>query len=937
MRLRTIGLAAALSTALFQTSSAVVRPKGADDPVVAAGKAPRTHRATEWSRDSQLAALGLPGWTALWDRDTNVPVRMWGPATFTAGAMKDPAIAEGAARQFLAQHLALLAPGSQLSDFVLVANQVGGSGDVRSLGFQQLSGGVKVLGGAVSFSFKNDRMIMVGSTALPGVHVEAQPPTRVDAGRLSENARSWLANAGFPVAVASAGVDRVIVPIVHPRGAHGLEIEYRLAEELLVESTQDEGRWNVWLDAATGSPILRKSMVQYASGKVLFDVPDRHPSGTRSPKPAPRASHTINGVATIAELDGGVTWAGTAPATVAPGLVGPLVSIVNKAGTLAADSLTLGDAGTLIWSKASDEFGDAQLSSFVFASQAKAFVHANIDPNLAWADTAMLPVNVNVNQTCNANWNGQAVNFYRATSSPSGTQCQNTGRLADVVYHEFGHSVHQHAVIDGVGSIDGSVGEGLADILAVLITGDHGMGRGFFFNDEALRDLDKAGQTLRYPDDLKGEVHADGEIVGESFWDMKKALIAKLGAQGGEAQARKIYYGIIQRSVDIPTTYVEALVADDNDGDLTNGTPNMCAINAGFGSHGLANAASTLGLAPPVRDRFTISFTAKPPAGTAECMGASITKARIEWKKRDGQSNTIELTAAGNDYSGVIPTQPEGSVVQYKVVVTLSDGSSISYPNNAADPNYEFYVGEVTKLWCSDFESGAADWTHGATPANRDEWQVGPPQGLGGDPKNAFGGAAVFGIDLAGDGLYRPSVMTWAESPEIDLKGHTDVRLQYQRWLGVEDGAFDNARILVNGVKMWNNFASPTQTGQSVDFVDKEWRFQDVELTSQTATGKVKLRFELDSDQGLSYGGWTMDDVCVVAAAPAPSCGNGRVDDGESCDDGNIDDGDGCSPTCTLPGEDTTGCCSVGATPGGAALLSMFTVGMLIRRRRRVR
>jgi MYXO-CTERM domain-containing protein len=177
-------------------------------------------------------------------------------------------------------------------------------------------------------------------------------------------------------------------------------------------------------------------------------------------------------------------------------------------------------------------------------------------------------------------------------------------------------------------------------------------------------------------------------------------------------------------------------------------------------------------------------------------------------------------------------------------------------------------------------------------------------------------------------------MMTWAESPEIDLQGNTNVRLQYQRWLGVEDGAFDNARIMVNGVKMWTNFASPAQTMQGIDHVDKEWRFQDVDLTAQAASGKVKLRFELDSDQGLSYGGWTVDDVCVVSAAPAPSCGNGNLDEGETCDDGNIDDGDGCSPTCSVPGDDT-GCCSVGATPGGAALLSLFTIGMLIRRRRR--
>lgn len=934
MRLRTIGLAAALSAALIQTSSAVVRPKGADEKVVTTGKAPRLVRETAWSRDAELAAVGLPGWKALWDTDTGVPVRLWGPAPFHAGAMQDGAIAEAAARRFLADHIALLAPGSNAADFVLVANQLGGTGDVRSLGFQQLAGGVEVVGGAVSFSFKNDRLTMVGSTAIPAVSIKAMPPTRLSDARLAASATGWLADAGFPATVATVGAARVIIPVIHPRRAAGRDIELRLAEQLAVVSTTDEGRWTVWVDAASGEPILRKSHVQYASGRVLFDVPDRHPSSTRSAKPAARARHTVDGTATVAELDGTVTWASNAAASVATGLTGPAVAVANKAGTLLTETLSLPVAGSVTWSRATDEQGDAQLSSFVFASQAKTFVHDNIDPNLAWASTSVLPVNVNINQTCNANYNGSSVNFYRATSGGAGTQCENTGRIADVIYHEFGHSVHHHAVISGVGMVDPGVGEGMADVLAALITRDHGMGRGFFFNDEPLRDLDSS-TTLRYPEDITGEEHNDGEIVGQAFWDMKKELVAKLGAEPAELAARKIYYGIIQRSVDIPTTYVEALVADDNDGDLTNGTPNMCAINSGYGAHGLASAASALGLSPPVRDVFSVSFSAQPPSGAADCMGPTVTKAAIEWKKRDGAPSTVDLAQSGTTYAGKIPSQPDGTVVQYKVVITLSDGSSISYPNNAADPYYEFYVGPVTKLWCQDFESGAAEWTHGATPANRDEWQAGVPQGLGGDPRTAFAGSAVFGMDLTNDGVYRGSMSTYAETPEIDLQGNTNVRLQYQRWLGVEDGFFDNARILANGAKVWTNFASAAEPMTGVDHLDKEWRFQDVDLSAQAATGKVKLRFELDSDQGLNYGGWTMDEVCVVAAAPAPTCGNGTLDEGESCDDGNVDDGDGCSPTCSLPGEDETGCCSVGATPGGAALLSLFTVGMLLRRRRR--
>ena len=37
--------------------------------------------------------------------------------------------------------------------------------------------------------------------------------------------------------------------------------------------------------------------------------------------------------------------------------------------------------------------------------------------------------------------------------------------------------------------------------VAVSITGDHGVGRGFFYNDMALRDLDPVGIEKRWPQD----------------------------------------------------------------------------------------------------------------------------------------------------------------------------------------------------------------------------------------------------------------------------------------------------------------------------------------------------------------------------------------------------------------------------------------------------
>jgi len=927
MRLRTVALAAALSAGLFQTSGAVVRPKGAEAPIVTPDRAPRTHRAIAWSRGSQLAALGLPGWTAMWDRDTDVPVRLWGPGISAPGAVADAAIAEAAARAFLSQHLRVLAPGARLDDFVVVANEVGAEGagnDVRSVGFAQYAGGVRVLGGAVGFSFKRDRLIAVGSTALPNVSINATP-RRLDDARLAAAATGWLATDGHNVALRAVSPERVILPVIRPRGTAGLDITYRLADQLSVEATTGAGRWDVWLDATTAAPIARRSTIFFASGRVLFDVPDRAPTSTRSPKPAPRANHLVDSVSTLAAADGTVTWATTSPATVGPGVRGPLVSVSNRGGSLVTGTVQLADGGEVVWSRADSEFEDAQLSSFVFASIAKDFAKTMFNQDLAWLDDT-LAVSVNEDDTCNAYSTGDDIHFYRASfggNGPFDISCQNTGRLSDVVYHEFGHSLHANSIIEGVGEFDGALSEGMSDMFAAFITKDHGMGRGFFLNDSALRDLDPEGREKRWPEDTTGEVHDDGEIIGGTMWDLREALIAKHGEAAGDELARKLYYGALQRAVDIPTTFVEVLVSDDDDGDLTNGTPNQCEINEAFGAHGLSDPAFTLGLAPPVRDGYAISLKTDPPESLANCTPVTITSAKVAWKQRGGAISTFDLVADGTTFLGSLPEQPDGTVLEYRITIETSDGNKLVYPNNAADTMYQMYIGEVETIQCFDFEDGLQGWSHGANPATRDEWEVGAPQGLGGDPSAAHGGTSVLGIDLTDDGTYRRSATTWAQSPIIDTSSafadgaEPQVRLQYYRWLGVEDGFFDRASIQVNGNKLWQSFASQTEAG-GYSHIDREWRFHDIDITAQAKTGSIDLRFDLASDPGFDLGGWTLDDICLVKTiAGPPVC---PADDPACDDDVTVRD---------------NGCCSVGASPKGALALSLLTLGLVLRRRRR--
>jgi cysteine-rich repeat protein len=233
-------------------------------------------------------------------------------------------------------------------------------------------------------------------------------------------------------------------------------------------------------------------------------------------------------------------------------------------------------------------------------------------------------------------------------------------------------------------------------------------------------------------------------------------------------------------------------------------------------------------------------------------------------------------------------------------------------PENLADPWYEWFVGEVVPIWCTSFESSAADWSLFG------QFRAGPLSGGSSVDPGAPWGAdpIVLGTALDGVGEYEPWTGSSAVTPTIAIPpGFASVRLQYRRWLTVEDGFFDRAWILADGDEVWANYASEDEEIASVHHRDREWRFHDVDVTSAAADGTLELELGLESDGGLQLGGWTIDDVCVVGfSATAATCGNGILEAGESCDDGNDEPGDGCD-ACVPTGGGSGG--GDGGGPGG--------------------
>jgi MYXO-CTERM domain-containing protein len=953
MRKRALATIAVPLVALVGTATAVRSPDYLDErPLETAdGGRGRAFRDVTWDRAPDSAKKAWTRflvthagtWRTQWDRTTEVPLRIWGEGIAVPGSMASPAIAERAARDLLALHVGLLAPGAKADDFELVSNVVHGDGEaMRTVGFFQRWNGMRVVGGQVSFLFKKDRVIVIGSQALPHVKPSTSPrQVSADAARIA--AVAWVDAAYATHTVGGTVSEPLLLPVIRDKDDGTQAVEYRVALTVDVDSQDPRARWDVYVDAATGAPIARTQKLRFATGNVRYKVPPRYPGQTRMDYPAALANVRV-GQSTIATDAAGVlTWTGTAAATVTPAATGLCAAVGTASGSPATGSLTLQPSGTTVWDHSTSETNDAQVIAFIHATIVNRYAKSTMNPNLAWLDR---PISVRVNESgnCNAYSTGDDIHFYR-----SSTQCENTGRLADVVYHEFGHSLHGQSIIQGAGEFDGALSEGVSDYLAATLTNDHGMGRGFFKNNDALRDIDPVGGEKRWPDDRTGQVHNDGEIIGGTLWDLRKGMIAALGAGPGVAKTDDLYYAILQRASDIPSSYVEAIAADDDDGNLANGTPNQCVIQNAFAAHGLASGDGgvSIGVGHPERDGFTIDVPVEAPAG--DCPVADVQSATVAWQVRGaGSPAEVQLTEGASSWSGAIPAQASGTVVQYKVTVTLTDGTAITYPDNAADPMYEFWVGPVEEIWCTDFETDPAGWTHGAT-AGADDFAFGMPTGAGDDPTAAFSGARVFGNDLGGgtnDGAYEPSVDLWARTPEIEVGQYESVRLQYRRWLGVEDAFFDDASISVDGTQLWANKDSMNGNNSSTHHKDKEWRFQDVDITAQAADGKVQVTFNIKSDEGLEMGGWTMDDVCIVGwSASLASCGDGVVGAGEQCDDGNTTDGDGCSASCVdedgpgpddPPGGDQPGgCCSTSKDdPTGFFLLLSLCALVLARRRR---
>lgn len=798
-----------------------------------------------WTRDAGP-------WNAQFDEVTGRPLAMWGRG------VPMPADADGigrALKQVVGRHADLF--GTEGGEVVVRSAEYVDRLDTWYVELDVLRNGLPTYRSGISARIKHGNLVLLRVATHPDVPVVGE--------LVLDGAQAIRRAIEGGKAPGAEHTDAEVEPMLLERTTpHGLELV--TTWQVRTRTKTPPGIWVAFVDATTGEVLNVHNEVRFITGTVSGEHPPRTLDGSpyvTSPMPL---IYVGNGSDTFADHDGVYTLAGNAP--VESVLEGEYLRVVNTAGP---DGYLSSNSGDPVWTDASAT--QAEISSYVFLHHVYDWgqeVAPEVSVTSFYGST--LTSFVNINDVCNAYFDGN-VNFFQ-----SGFGCNNTGEIADVNYHEWGHGFHAFSLRGGV--FDGSLSEGAADVVSFLLTGDNLIAPFFGTNGSAIRNV---APNMVYPQDYVDNpyfVHSNGLIFGGAMWDLWGALIDAEGVDVGTASTEDIFSGLLKGGPDIPASVYEALVADDDDGNLENGTPHSCAIIEAFGTHGLGVQGIGTSFVPFHEPLASIpadqpnALRLEVLASAAECIDLANASGSLHYRIDNGSWQ--ELAAVSVDSTLVeaeLPALPAGTFVEYWFEGVDGDGAAFASPSVGQAAPFSTYVGDTLDVRCFSFEADDGGFTHellaGSVSDGADDWQWGMPGGQSFDPSQAFSGNNVWANDLGQvvngqpyNGAYQADKTNRLSSPRLETDHYTGVFLQYRRWLQVEDGLYDQARIYADDDVVWSNWVS---AGGEEHHLDGLWVSHSVDLDGQADRGGITLGWELQSDQGLEFGGWTIDDVCLMA------------------------------------------------------------------------
>lgn len=559
------------------------------------------------------------------------------------------------------------------------------SGDLIQIHAQRRVNGVPVKDSYLTAVINHGNLVLLGATNWADVHVNTVPSIdRWAARAVADEHLAGLASGEYwtkdslilvPMSTGSALETMAI----------GSGLDYRLAWSIHPHISGQYGRWQALVDAHSGELLAFEDTNHYASTRTVVGGvyplanDGTGPEGTeQSGWPMPYADVSVGGQSLF--TDSGGNLLACVDGDVTTTLSGRYLVMNDSCGAISETSATdldLGVSGgidcTVPAGSTSTGNTHASRSGFYEMTRIVEMAQAQL-PDNTWLRQP-LTSNMNLNSTCNAFWNGN-VNFYR-----SGGGCTNTGEIAGVYDHEWGHGLDDN---DVTGSI-ANPGEGIADIYASLRLNESCIGRGFLngsncngYGDPCLscdgvRDIDWAKRTSGAAHDISspyptgidalcgsgnftpcgGSTHCEGAVYAEAVYDLYNRDLQTLQGMdlntAREVTTRLTYVGAGVVGTWFQCTanfggcngdggYLNYLAADDDNGDLNDGTPNMSAIFAAFDRHEIACDS------PTVQNSGCAGTPTSAPTVTATALDRG---AKLSWGAVSGATKYLVYRAEG--------------------------------------------------------------------------------------------------------------------------------------------------------------------------------------------------------------------------------------------------------------------------------------------------
>lgn len=636
-----------------------------------------------------------------------------------------------------------------------------------------------------------------------------------------------------------------------------------------------------YVNAANGNLVFVRDEIYHTD--VVGNV-----SGNASPGVLPDVSYNLPTVQPLenltVQIQGGnsaltdeagdytVPNGGTSQVTVDADLVGPWVTVNNNAGAELhlESSVTPPGPADFVFNSAPSGSNTSQVNGYIHTNLIHDF-YKDRQPDYTGLDTA-IPCNVNINLTCNAGFDPFAVtiNFYQ-----TGGGCVNSA-YSSVVAHEYGHFiVHAHNLAQG------SFGEGLGDSAAILLYDDPIVARDFFGPGQPIRDI--VGANQQYP--CSAEIHTCGQVLAGVWWDTKLNMQDVYGDELGLELTQQLFTDWMEITTGgsgndsaHPGTAIEVLTADDDDGNIDNGSPNYDFICDAFAAHNIdcpeispvifEYPEGRPAILPP-NQQASILVNLVPVSATPTPGAAT-----VSYRAAGGSFTTVSMTELGdNQFEANFPVGDCNEVMEFY----FSTGSTVGVVSDPSDAPTDFYQAvaatDIVTAFADDFETNLG-WTVGDTgdDATTGVWTRVDPVGTAAQPEDDHTdsgtvcwvtGQGVPGGDLGANDI--DNGKTTLKTPVLDLSTG-DAKISYWRWYSNNTGATPNTDVFVvdisnNGGTNWTNVET---VGPSGIETSGGWYYHEFLVSSfVTPTNNVIVRFVASDEGSGSLVEAALDDVLV--------------------------------------------------------------------------